>query len=85
MACGTPVVSTNCPSGPSEIMENGKWGRLVPVGDVEAMADAILAALAERTHPDVVIRAQDFGLEQAVLGYLAVLLRETSSSAGHNT
>lgn len=83
MACGIPVVSTNCPSGPSEILENGKWGRLVPVGDVDALAGAMLAALAERARPDVVIRAQDFGLEQAVQGYLAVLLKKASSRAGY--
>jgi len=46
MALGTPVVSTACPSGPSEILEGGKWGRLVPVGDVEALAKAIVEALS---------------------------------------
>ncbi|APX96585.1 hypothetical protein BB347_08120 [Natronorubrum daqingense] len=33
LACGTPVVATNCPGGPSEILKNGEYGRLVPVGD----------------------------------------------------
>ena len=45
LACGTPVVSTDCPYGPAEILEGGRYGRLVPVGDSEAMADAILATL----------------------------------------
>ena len=47
LACGTPVVSTDCPSGPREVLEDGKWGRLVPVGDPEAMAQAILKSLDE--------------------------------------
>lgn len=42
LACGTAVVSTNCPSGPSEILQQGKYGRLVPTGDIEALASAIV-------------------------------------------
>jgi glycosyltransferase involved in cell wall biosynthesis len=44
---GTPVVATDCPSGPKEILENGRWGHLVRVGDVQQMADAIVAVLEE--------------------------------------
>lgn len=73
MACGTPVVSTNCPSGPDEILEGGKWGRLVPVGDVEALAQAMADTLDDAEHPDVSARASDFSLEKAVNGYLSVL------------
>ena len=45
MASGTPVVSTDCRSGPREILEDGKWGRLVPVGDWRSMAEAIIETL----------------------------------------
>jgi glycosyltransferase involved in cell wall biosynthesis len=76
MACGTPVVSTDCPSGPSEILENGKWGRLVPVGNVEALAQAMWDTLAEPKHPDVARRAAYFSVERAVDGYLRLLLPE---------
>lgn len=73
MACAVPVVSTNCPSGPMEILENGKWGKLVPVGDAGALAAAMAATLDETEHPDVAMRAADFGVDQAVHGYLTAL------------
>lgn len=73
MACGTPVVSTDCLSGPTEILENGKWGRLVPVGDAAALAAAMAATLDESKSDYVARRAADFGIEQAVDGYLAIL------------
>jgi len=41
LALGTAVVSTDCPSGPKEILEDGKFGKLVPVGDVDAFASAL--------------------------------------------
>jgi glycosyltransferase involved in cell wall biosynthesis len=43
LACGCPVVSTDCLSGPAEILEGGRYGALVPVGDVEARAKTINA------------------------------------------
>lgn len=74
MACGTPVVSTNCPSGPAEILEGGRWGRLVPVGDEVALAEAMAATLDQTEHPDVAARAADFSVDRAVEGYLRVML-----------
>ncbi len=50
LACGTPVVSTDCPYGPSEILQGGRYGTLTPVGDAAAMAAAIAEAL--RAAPD---------------------------------
>ena len=73
MACGTPVVSTNCPSGPDEILEGGKWGRLVPVGDVSALASAILGTLADKNVPDVKSRANFFNFEKGVDSYQKAL------------
>lgn len=53
MALGTPVVATDCPSGPREILEGGRYGALVPVGDSEALARAILGTLADPLPPEV--------------------------------
>jgi glycosyltransferase involved in cell wall biosynthesis len=74
LACGTPVVSTDCIGGSSEVLEGGKWGRLVPIGRPDAMAAAILATLESVAHPDVRQRASDFGLAGVARDYLRVLL-----------
>ena len=47
LACRCPVVATDCPGGTREILADGRSGRLVAVGDVSAIAAAILATLAE--------------------------------------
>lgn len=73
MACGARVVSTDCPSGPREILEDGRWGALVPVGDPEALAGAVQAALDDPLPPDVRTRAAAFSVHEAVNGYARAL------------
>ncbi|HUI59268.1 MAG TPA: glycosyltransferase [Steroidobacteraceae bacterium] len=82
LACGTRVVSTDCPGGSREILEHGKWGRLVPVGDAAAMARAIVATLDSADAPDVRSRAADFSLEKIARRYLEVLLPREFSPQG---
>lgn len=57
LAVGVPVVATDCHSGPREILEHGTYGPLVPVGDVERMAAAILATLADPLPAETLRRA----------------------------
>lgn len=75
MACGTPVVSTDCLSGPREILENGKYGKLVKVGDYEALAEAIIQTLnSENNRNALKERAKDFSVSDIAKEYLQVLL-----------
>ncbi len=74
MACGCPVVSTDCPSGPAEILEQGRWGRLTPVGDTGALASAMSATLdtpADRAA--LAGRAQAFSMKRTLDRYLGLL------------
>lgn len=73
MGLGTPVVATDCESGPAEIVEFGKWGKLVPLRKVEALADAIVDSLSlARQLPAQQRVWERFGAEQATREYLAV-------------
>lgn len=75
MACGCPVVSADCPSGPAEILDGGAYGPLVPVGDDAALAKAILSVLDMPPDPERLrARAALFSVERATDQYLQVLL-----------
>lgn len=72
---GVPVVSTDCPSGPREILQDGKYGRLVPVGDPRALAAAMLESLqSSHDHGALKTRAQDFAVDKVADQYLDLLL-----------
>ena len=79
LACGTPIVATDCPGGTSEILEGGKWGRLVPVASPQAMADAIIATLKDKDHPVGRMRAADFDPKLNAQEYLKLVLPESVS------
>ncbi|MCB9947190.1 MAG: glycosyltransferase [Rhodospirillaceae bacterium] len=75
MACGTPVVATDCPHGPREILEPGAYGPLVPVGDEGALAQALAGVLdAPPDRARLQARAGDFSIQAASVGYLDVLV-----------
>jgi len=76
LACGTPVVATDCPSGPAEMLENGKYGPLVPVGAAEAMAEAINLVIENPISSEALIqRAKDFSVEVIGEQYIDLLIR----------
>jgi glycosyltransferase involved in cell wall biosynthesis len=76
LACGSPVVSTDCPSGPREILANGTYGKLVPVRDAAALASGMAAVLdgdTLRYSPAAVLG--DYAIERVADRYLEVFER----------
>jgi glycosyltransferase involved in cell wall biosynthesis len=75
MRCGLPVVSTDCPSGPREILADGDYGRLVPVGDEQALAAAMAQMLdAPRAPERLRQRAEALSGAGASIQYLDLML-----------
>lgn len=84
MALGLPVISTDCPSGPSEIIENGKSGLLVPMRDEYALAESILKVLTNNELREKLIegarkRAETFTPDKVIKDYTGVFCEDTSS------
>jgi glycosyltransferase involved in cell wall biosynthesis len=74
LACGVPIVATDCPSGPAEILEAGKYGMLVPVGDAVALADAIERQASQPCDKSANLkRAYSFSTKVAVEQYLRLI------------
>lgn len=77
LACGVPVVSTDCKSGPAELLQNGRLGTLVPVGMPDALAQGIVTALGE-THDRAALkrRASDFAPEEIANRHLNLVFQD---------
>lgn len=73
LACDLPIVSTDCPSGPREILDGGRFGALVPVRDEQALARAILAALKGETPRPSPESWRPYALDAVVDRYLETL------------
>lgn len=71
LSCGAPVVATDCPNGPEEILDGGRYGLLLPVGDVEALASGLEMALDGEVPEPPRESWSPYTLEAVVDDYLA--------------
>jgi glycosyltransferase involved in cell wall biosynthesis len=76
LACGTQIVSTDCPHGPAEILDYGRYGQLIPTGDLEALKRAINNALNKNyiVSSDLLReRAEVFSIEKTFSQYMQLI------------
>ncbi|MEL7508464.1 MAG: glycosyltransferase [Cyanobacteria bacterium J06554_1] len=75
LACGCPVISTDCDYGPAEVLDHGEYGSLVPVKDTYSLSQAIKAVLITSSYDQQKLkdRAQAFSLEQSANQYLSIM------------
>lgn len=74
LACGTAIVATDCPGGPADVLEDGTYGRLVPVDDAPAMTEAIQQALTSPPDSEALVRhARNFSVQRAAQQYLELV------------
>lgn len=70
MACGCRIVSVDCPSGPREILDNGKYGLIVKTNDIDKFKEGVLYAMMEKPDKEMLIkRSLDFSVSKAVTKY----------------
>ena len=71
LECGLPIVSTDCHSGPAEILQNGTFGKLVTVNDVDSLSEGMRdALLAQHDKSLLVSRSADFTVEKITKEYI---------------
>jgi glycosyltransferase involved in cell wall biosynthesis len=74
LACGCNIVSTDCPNGPAEILDHGRFGRLVTPGDKFAFAEALRKSIFTRkTESERINRAKEFGIEKITSQYVGLI------------
>jgi glycosyltransferase involved in cell wall biosynthesis len=77
MACRVPVISTDCPSGPHEILKNGEYGKIIPVGNVEALTTAIIDVLDGNYSIPPDKSWENFTVEKTIEKYMEIFLEHS--------
>lgn len=81
MVCGCPIVATDCPTGVRELLKDGRIGTIVPVGNIDAMAQAIVTKLSEMPNRELLRReAARYDRKQAMDRYIAILKEELAQT-----
>jgi glycosyltransferase involved in cell wall biosynthesis len=74
LACGCPIISTDCKSGPREILEDGRFGKLVQVGNYHELSEAIISSITmERESRRLKKRALEFTIGKSTDEYLRAI------------
>lgn len=86
LACGCPIIATDCDYGPAEVLEHGKYGILVPPQHAQALADAIYAVLTGVDYDQAIsrVRSQAFSFEQSAKQYLNIMGITDATPEGAN-